>query len=173
MPVVSVVMVFPAVLKMKVLFFTVAVRAFDVFGHVVRGYPDKGAVFHKFERFGEEDASMPGMVAFNPGGTEHQVGISTHILEYDAGDTAFFEMVDHFTAALKGVVPESDLSGFIDQGKPFGFAEQGRDGALRGFGFDGYSDHAKSFIMIFTHLETVFTHCAPKPFRRVFQNGHK
>ena len=125
--------------------FAVAVRAFDVFGHVLRRDPDKGAFFHKIKRFGEENPSMPRMVAFDPRRGEHQIGISPHILKNDPRHAEGFEVFYHFTATLEAVVPERHRSGLIDQGKPFGFAEQGGDGTLRGAGFEWYSDHAKSF----------------------------
>lgn len=156
MSVMPVMVVLPAMLKVLVLFFAVAMGTLNVFGHIVRSDPDQGAFFHEFECLGEKDAPMPCMVTFDSGGAQHQIGIASHILKYDACHAEIFEVVDDLTAALKGIVPERDLSCFVDQGKPFGFAEQWRYGALMRIGFDGYSDHAKSFVMIFTHLETIF-----------------
>jgi hypothetical protein len=137
--------VFTAVMEVLMLLFAVAVGAFDVFGHIGGSDPNEGAFFDKIKRFGEENPSMPRMVAFDPRRGEHQIGISPHILKNDPRHAKGFKVFDHLAAALEAVVPERHRSGLIDQGKPFGFAEQGGDGTLEGAGFEWYSDHAKSF----------------------------
>jgi hypothetical protein len=42
---------------------------------------------------------------------------------------------------LEDILPKGDFSVLVDQGKPFGFAEQGGDGTFYSVGFDGYSYH--------------------------------
>jgi hypothetical protein len=130
-----------AMAQIRVFFFVVAVRFLDVFGHVFRGDADQRIVSEVFQRFFEQDPSVAAVVARDPGIVQQQIGVSADVLENDTVHFARFEIFDNLAAALEDILPKGDFSVLVDQGKPFGFAEQGSDGALYSVGFYGYSNH--------------------------------